>query len=307
MVPEEQARLRRWAEQHTDLGLLSSLVQKDTAPWLVSVCEHTDVLRRDVASQLTAKDRAEAAKEYLNEIRVVDPSFRMTARHRRLVARQAAREANDAQAGGGAGDAAGAAEHLARATVAAMAATRPQRRETQPMNDDEDAEGDEIELLPPPLHSASQRAADAITAAGAALHRTSSAFTGLIARLTPRKRTAADMDGGAAHDSEEGMDEGEEPPPAQRPRIAMPLPPVDAKVMEEVSKDRRWAVAAAIVRIMKSCRVVGHTELVAEVTQQLSNMFKADVKLIKKRIEDLINREYIKRDETQANMYHYIP
>ena len=221
VVHEEQARLRQWAEQHTDLGLLSSLVQKDTVPWLVSVCEHTDVLRRDVASQLTAKDRAEAAKEYINEMRVVDPSFRMTARHRRLLSRQAAREANDAQAGGGAGDAAGVAERLARATVAAMAAARPQRRETQPMDDDEDAGGDEIGLLPPPPRSASQRAADAITVAGAALHRTSSALTGLIARLTPRKRTAADMEGGdAAHgDSGEGVDEGEEQSPAQPPRM----------------------------------------------------------------------------------------
>jgi hypothetical protein len=197
---EEQARLRQWAEQHTDLGLLSSLVQADTAPWLVSVCEHTDVLRRDVASQLTAKDRAEAAKEYLNEIRVVDPAFRMTARHRRLMARQLAREAHDSQAGGAAGDATEAAEQLARATAAAMAAARPQRRETQPMDGDEAEEGDEIGMLSPPPR----------TASGAALHRPFSTIPGLVARLTPVKRTAADMEGGDAAHEREGMDEGEE-------------------------------------------------------------------------------------------------
>ena len=78
------------------------------------------------------------------------------------------------------------------------------------------------------------------------------------------------------------------------------------KVTEDVDKDRRWAVDAAIVRVMKSRKVVVHNMLVTDVTQQLSNMFKADVKLIKKRIEDLITREYIKRDETQANTYQYL-
>ena len=91
-------------------------------------------------------------------------------------------------------------------------------------------------------------------------------------------------------------------------RVRIPLPPVDEKkkVTEDVDKDRRWAVDAAIVRVMKSRKVVVHNMLVTDVTQQLSNMFKADVKLIKKRIEDLITREYIKRDETQANTYQYL-
>ena len=91
-------------------------------------------------------------------------------------------------------------------------------------------------------------------------------------------------------------------------RVRIPLPPVDEKkkVTEDVDKDRRWAVDAAIVRVMKSRKVVVHNMLVTDVTQQLSNMFKADVKLIKKRIEDLIGRDYIKRDEAQANTYHYL-
>ena len=91
-------------------------------------------------------------------------------------------------------------------------------------------------------------------------------------------------------------------------RVRIPLPPVDEKkkVVEDVDKDRRYAVDAAIVRVMKSRKVVAHNTLVTDVTQQLSNMFKADVKLIKKRIEELISRDYIKRDETQANTYHYV-
>lgn len=91
-------------------------------------------------------------------------------------------------------------------------------------------------------------------------------------------------------------------------RIRVPLPPVDEKkkVTEDVDKDRKYAVDAAVVRVMKSRKIVAHNTLVADVTQQLSSMFKADLKLIKKRIEDLITREYIKRDEDTPNTYRYL-
>lgn len=67
------------------------------------------------------------------------------------------------------------------------------------------------------------------------------------------------------------------------------------QVLEDVDKDRRYAIDAAIVRTMKSRKVLKHQELVMEVIQQLTRMFKPDMKLIKKRIEDLIQREYLER------------
>ncbi|MBA0560234.1 hypothetical protein Golob_017146, partial [Gossypium lobatum] len=59
-------------------------------------------------------------------------------------------------------------------------------------------------------------------------------------------------------------------------RIKVPLPPVDErkKVVEDVDKDRRYAIDAAIVRIMKSRKVLGHQHLVSECVEQLSRMFK---------------------------------
>ena len=56
----------------------------------------------------------------------------------------------------------------------------------------------------------------------------------------------------------------------------IPLPPVDEKkkVVEDVDKDRRYAIDASIVRIMKSRKVMGHQQLVAECVEQLSRMFK---------------------------------
>ncbi|KAH9765749.1 Cullin-1 [Citrus sinensis] len=88
-------------------------------------------------------------------------------------------------------------------------------------------------------------------------------------------------------------------------RIKIPLPPVDEKkkVIEDVDKDRRYAIDASIVRIMKSRKVLGHQQLVLECVEQLGRMFKPDFKAIKKRIEDLITRDYLERDKSNPNMF----
>nr|GEU89074.1 cullin-1 isoform X1 [Tanacetum cinerariifolium] len=88
----------------------------------------------------------------------------------------------------------------------------------------------------------------------------------------------------------------------------IPLPPVDEKkkVVEDVGKDRKYAIDATIVRVMKSRKALGHQQLVMECAEQLGHMFKPDVKAIKKRIEDLINREYLERDKDNANLFLYL-
>lgn len=63
---------------------------------------------------------------------------------------------------------------------------------------------------------------------------------------------------------------------------------------------------AAVVRIMKSRQTVSHNELVAELVKQLHGRFQPLTVLIKQRIEDLIEKEYLKRDSEQIGVYHYI-
>lgn len=46
------------------------------------------------------------------------------------------------------------------------------------------------------------------------------------------------------------------------------------KVIEDVDKDRRYAIDASIVRIMKSRKVLGYQQLVMECVEQLGRMFK---------------------------------
>jgi cullin 3 len=62
-----------------------------------------------------------------------------------------------------------------------------------------------------------------------------------------------------------------------------------------VDEDRKHEIEAAIVRIMKARKRMQHNVLVTEVTQQLRSRFLPSPMVIKKRIEGLIEREYLAR------------
>ncbi|KAH9259759.1 hypothetical protein BASA81_002181 [Batrachochytrium salamandrivorans] len=72
-----------------------------------------------------------------------------------------------------------------------------------------------------------------------------------------------------------------------------------------VEEDRSMAIEAAIVRIMKSRKRLNHNLLVSEVVNQLRH-FKPLPKTIKKKIEHLIERDYLERDDTEQNVYKYL-
>lgn len=74
---------------------------------------------------------------------------------------------------------------------------------------------------------------------------------------------------------------------------------------KRVSEDRKDAIDAALVRIMKTRKKYEHNRLIGDAMQQL-HFFRPDGKQIKKRIESLIERDYIERDETQSNLYLYV-
>ena len=73
-----------------------------------------------------------------------------------------------------------------------------------------------------------------------------------------------------------------------------------------VEEDRRHLVEAAIVRIMKARKALHHNDLIAEVTRQLSVRFVPSPQFIKKRVESLIEREYLERDEGDRRVYVYV-
>lgn len=57
---------------------------------------------------------------------------------------------------------------------------------------------------------------------------------------------------------------------------------------------------------MKTRKVLKHAQLVAEVLSQLASRFTPKVPLIKKSIDTLIEREYLKRQESDHEMIEYI-
>ncbi|PFH32121.1 cullin family protein [Besnoitia besnoiti] len=89
-------------------------------------------------------------------------------------------------------------------------------------------------------------------------------------------------------------------------KIKIPTPiQEEVQSRERVEEDRSIAIEAAIVRIMKARKVLQHQQLLAEVLSQLS-FFKPNPKLIKKRLEHLIEREFLERDRENSNLYRYV-
>ncbi|EER08041.1 cullin, putative [Perkinsus marinus ATCC 50983] len=73
-----------------------------------------------------------------------------------------------------------------------------------------------------------------------------------------------------------------------------------------VNEDRQFLLDAVLVRIMKSKKTLSHNSLVAETLKECSATFTAEIGEVKKRIESLIEREYLERDLSSPSTYHYL-
>lgn len=74
----------------------------------------------------------------------------------------------------------------------------------------------------------------------------------------------------------------------------------------KVEDDRKHMIEATIVKVMKSRRRISHIDLIAEATKILSAKFNPDPQVIKKRIEGLIEREYLERCKEDRRFYKYL-
>jgi cullin 3 len=75
---------------------------------------------------------------------------------------------------------------------------------------------------------------------------------------------------------------------------------------QKVEEDRKPEIEAAIVRVMKSRKVLDHNTVITEVTRQLAARFVPNPAVIKKRIEGLIEREFLERDRDDRTLYRYL-
>ncbi|KAJ8602809.1 hypothetical protein CTAYLR_002580 [Chrysophaeum taylorii] len=89
-------------------------------------------------------------------------------------------------------------------------------------------------------------------------------------------------------------------------KIRIPMASLDeSHNPKRVEEDRTVAIEAAVVRIMKARKTLSHQQLLAEVLSQLA-FFRPNPKVIKRRIEALIDREYLERDPEVQNSYRYL-
>ncbi|KAL0488140.1 cullin [Acrasis kona] len=69
------------------------------------------------------------------------------------------------------------------------------------------------------------------------------------------------------------------------------------KTVVNVNNDRVWTLDGTLVRTMKTRKTMNIQLLIKEVIAQVSDKFQPDLKQIKKRIESLIERDYLKRSD----------
>jgi cullin 1 len=86
----------------------------------------------------------------------------------------------------------------------------------------------------------------------------------------------------------------------------MPLSDEPKSNEKHLELERGAIIDAAIVRILKSRRVLSHSNLVSEIFQQIS-YFQPENKFVKSRIGLLMEKGYLERDESDSNLYRYLP
>jgi cullin 3 len=77
----------------------------------------------------------------------------------------------------------------------------------------------------------------------------------------------------------------------------------DQQVEDKVKEDRKYLIEAMIIRVMKARQSLDHNSLISEILQQ--SKIRPDIGLIKSRIESLIERDYLVRDEGNKGVYIY--
>ena len=79
-----------------------------------------------------------------------------------------------------------------------------------------------------------------------------------------------------------------------------------SSTIKAVDEDRKFYLQAAIVRVMKARKTLQHSLLIAAVVDMAKSRFSPNVSLIKKCVEQLIDKGYLERAADQKGVYNYL-
>jgi len=90
----------------------------------------------------------------------------------------------------------------------------------------------------------------------------------------------------------------------------IPFPPglglvAGERAVEPVMEERQMKIDLALVRVMKARNSLDMQSLIAEASKQLMKFFRPDPRMMKKRIESLVERGFMRRDEEDQRKLHY--
>ena len=83
-------------------------------------------------------------------------------------------------------------------------------------------------------------------------------------------------------------------------------PEESTRTNKSIEDDRKFTLDAAIVRIMKARKEMVYEHLKAATIHAVKSHFVPQVDMIKRRIDSLVEAEYLERSEDDRNRYKYI-
>ncbi|CDO70959.1 hypothetical protein BN946_scf184829.g68 [Trametes cinnabarina] len=83
-------------------------------------------------------------------------------------------------------------------------------------------------------------------------------------------------------------------------------PEESKRTQSSIEADRKHALDAAIVRVMKAKKELSYEQLKTATIEAVKKHFVPEVGMIKQRIQGLVEQEYLRRDEDDMNKYIYV-
>ena len=80
----------------------------------------------------------------------------------------------------------------------------------------------------------------------------------------------------------------------------------DKEVSHFILEDRKYQIDASIIHVLKKYRKLSFDDLKNKVTLEVKNYFIPEITLLKQRLDNLIDRNFIERDQNNLDTYIYI-